>query len=131
MKIFNSFNNRVCDFIEKFDENIDILTKKNNKKAAVISLIYKITAIVMLIFVKSFPPIFITSIYFISLSFYIDYKIMTNIEPLIYCILDKSINDEPYKKGYYEGSFLGRFLKGLPERAKGFKKGFVYEYYSK
>lgn len=127
MKILNTINNNIISFFKDTDEFV-----KNTPKTVIYySTALKIFSFVLLIFKSTFPIYFlITAMLVFGASLYCDYKLISNIDidHLVLVGIQKKIQSNPYKSGYYMGKICGTIIKGnFIERLKGFYKGFKEE----
>ena len=115
----------IVGFIKKPDDFV----LENPKKAVLYSIVFKIIGFAALIF-SSYNLIFLvsSSICFFSASLYIDSKILKNIEPLAFDLIEKWLNHDREKKGVYIGRILDIVWRADPlSMARGIYRGFFYQ----
>ena len=103
------------------------LSKDNPKDILITATALAALGILSAIFYPVFTPLIGASTFLFLMSAYLTFKVVKNMDPLIYYILDKSINDEPFDKGYYEGRLMIGYMKGMHLRPIGFLKGCYHE----
>lgn len=122
---------KILKDIKSFVKNPDIFVKdtKKYKYAFLYSAALKVLAI-FCVFVKIYNPIYfsITSLSLLSLSFFIDYKIISNKEELMFLIVQKNVNNSPFKSSYFMGRVFATVLKThFLDRIAGFALGMKRE----
>ena len=118
---------RIISDFKSIINNPDEFTKNKAKNALIYSSALKILAVLAIMFSSVFKPFLIPIVGLVFFSCYIDYKVISNMDPFIYKIFHKYINFNPYKRGYYEGALLASLIKPSPKRIAGFTKGFFNE----
>ncbi|HEU64695.1 MAG: hypothetical protein KR126chlam4_00841 [Candidatus Anoxychlamydiales bacterium] len=118
----------VVGFIKKPDDFV----LQNPKKAALYSIAFKIIGFASLIISSCNPIAFvISSLCFLTVSIYIDHKILKNIEPIVFDLLEKWINHDPEKTGVFIGRVLDMVWRADPlSRARGIYRGFFFQRHS-
>lgn len=117
--------NDVAGFIKKPDDFV----LQNPKKAVLYSIAFKIIGFALLV-INSYNPIafVLSALCVFSASLYIDHKILKNIEPLAFDLIEKCLNHDPEKTGVYIGRILDIVWRADPlSRARGIYRGFFFQ----
>ena len=123
---------KITQNIKVFAQHPNEFIKSNPKKTFLLSTALKILAFSLLIFETFYPHFFaIASLALFSSSFFIDYKMFSNAEDVMFSLIQTSVNANPYKMGYYLGRVSGIVVKAhFWQRLSGFFSGFKKEIFN-
>ena len=123
---------KIANDIKVFVQHPNEFIKINPKRTFLFSTALKILAFSLLIFETFYPHFFtIASLLIFSSSFFLDYKMFSNAEDVMFSLFQSSVNANPYKTGYYLGRVSGIVIKAhFWQRLSGFFSGFKKEFFN-
>lgn len=118
----------VISDIRAFIKNSDDFVLQNPRKTALYSIAFKIIGLAFLVLSTTSMYLAILSICFFSASVFIDHKILKNFEPLFFMFIEKCINRDPDRAGFYMGRIFAIVMQADPQaRFRGMYRGFFFQ----